>query len=152
MWVGSSFDPLDNAVSLSVVHWSVIHCVFAYDAFLKNNESVVKVQHAFRFHFNVVVLFPVRKQLWGELIVFEQRKQLIKNPTGPKSTVLTPKNTSRCSSKSTTFNEQTNPGSSNFSFFYSTYHQPWVEVPSLEVINRSIANTYWLPSTFRICN
>ena len=28
-------------------------CVFAYDAFVKNNESIVKVQRAFKIHFNI---------------------------------------------------------------------------------------------------
>lgn len=29
------------------------HCVFAYNEFVNNNESVAKVQHVFRYHFNV---------------------------------------------------------------------------------------------------
>ncbi|XP_050432059.1 uncharacterized protein LOC126840402 [Adelges cooleyi] len=36
-----------------MAQWSVVHRVFAYDAFVKNNDSIDKVQRAFRHHFKV---------------------------------------------------------------------------------------------------
>jgi hypothetical protein len=44
---------LYNTISVAMEQWTVEHCMFAYDAYVKNAESITAVQRLFRVHFNL---------------------------------------------------------------------------------------------------
>lgn len=78
--------------------WSVVHRVFAYDAFVKNNESIVKVQRAFKIHFNIGRhgAVPDRKTIMRWVTAFRTTGKITKKkPPGPLRTITTPENTER---------------------------------------------------------
>ena len=78
--------------------WSVVHRVFAYDSFVKNNKSVVKVQRAFRNNFNIGRdgAVPDRKTIMRWVTAFRTTGIITKKkPPGPVRTVITPENTER---------------------------------------------------------
>ena len=79
-----------------MAQWSVVHRVFAYDAFVKNNESVVKVQRTLRLHFSAgcrgAALNGKTIMRWVDSFrTGTVNKKKKKN--GPKRTVTTPENT-----------------------------------------------------------
>ena len=42
-----------NAISVAMAQWTVEHRMFAYDAYVQNDESVTAGQRLFRVHFNL---------------------------------------------------------------------------------------------------
>uniref|UniRef100_A0A0A9YLJ5 Transposable element Tc3 transposase n=1 Tax=Lygus hesperus TaxID=30085 RepID=A0A0A9YLJ5_LYGHE len=78
--------------------WGVEHRVFVYDAFVKNNESVVAVQRAFRIRFNVPRrgAIPDRKTIIKWVNAFRTTGVITKQkPPGPARTTRTPENVER---------------------------------------------------------
>jgi hypothetical protein len=74
--------------------WSVVHRVFPYGSFDKNNELVVKVQHVFRINFNIGRhdAIPDRKTIIRWVTAFQL---LQKKPSGSVRTMTTPENMER---------------------------------------------------------
>lgn len=76
-----------------------MYCVFTYDAFIKNNESMMKVQHLFRIHFNIRHRGAVsnRKTIMKWVTAFRTTEIITKKSrtSSPERTVTTPENTER---------------------------------------------------------
>lgn len=75
--------------------WTVQHRVFAYDSYVRNNQSIVAVQHEFRRHFNIARhdSVPTRNTIlrWAES--FRLRGTVMKRrPPGAPRSVHTPEN------------------------------------------------------------
>lgn len=81
-----------------MAQWDVVHRVFAYDTFVKNNESIIAVQRAFRTRFNVGRhgVVPTRKTIMRWVTAFRTTGNIMnKKLPGPTRTVTTPENTER---------------------------------------------------------
>uniref|UniRef100_A0A146LCR5 BESS domain-containing protein n=2 Tax=Lygus hesperus TaxID=30085 RepID=A0A146LCR5_LYGHE len=78
--------------------WGVVHRVFALDEFLKNGESVVAVQRAFRIRFNIGRhgTVPSRNTLMRWVTSFRSTGSVMKKkPPGPARTATTEENVER---------------------------------------------------------
>lgn len=78
--------------------WTVEHRVFAYDCFVRNNESVTVVQREFRRHFNIHRnrAVPSRNTILRWVESLRRRGELInRRPRGAPRTVRTPENVER---------------------------------------------------------
>ncbi|XP_039758681.1 uncharacterized protein LOC120632758 [Pararge aegeria] len=78
--------------------WGVVHRVFAYDEFVKSNESVVAAQRAFRQRFNIERhgAIPNRKTVMRWVNAFRTTGNIMKKkPPGPTRTATTPENVER---------------------------------------------------------
>uniref|UniRef100_A0A146LES1 DUF4817 domain-containing protein n=1 Tax=Lygus hesperus TaxID=30085 RepID=A0A146LES1_LYGHE len=78
-----------------MVSWTVEHRVFAYDCFVRNNESVTVVQREFRRHFKIHRnrAVPSRNTILRWVESLRSRGELInRRPRGVPRTVRTPEN------------------------------------------------------------
>lgn len=78
--------------------WSVQHRVFTYDSFVRNNESIVAVQHEFRRHFNIARndSVPTRNTILRWVQSFRSVGTVMnKRPPGTHRAVRTPENVER---------------------------------------------------------
>ena len=75
--------------------WTVEHRVFAFECFVRNNESVTAVQREFRRHFNIHrnIGVPSRNTILRWVESLRRRGELInRRPRGAPRTVRTPVN------------------------------------------------------------
>lgn len=95
------FDSSVYSIILPVVvmePWTVEHRVFAYDCFVRNNESVIVVQRELRRHFNIHRnrTVPSRNTILRWVESLRRRGELNnRRPRGAPRTVRTPENVER---------------------------------------------------------
>jgi len=81
-----------------MVPWTIEHRVFAYDSYVKNNESVTAVRREFRRHFNIHrnQAVPTHKTIVRWVNSLRTRGTLMnRRPVGAPRTVRTPENVER---------------------------------------------------------
>ena len=81
-----------------MVLWTIEHRVFAYDSYVKNNESVTAVRREFRRHFNIHrnQAVPTHKTIVRWVNALRTRGTLMnRRPVGAPRTVRTPENAER---------------------------------------------------------
>lgn len=81
-----------------MVPWTIEHRVFAYDSYVKNNESVTAVRREFRRHFNIHrnQAVPTHKTIVRWVNALRTRGTLMnRRPVGAPRTVRTPENVER---------------------------------------------------------
>ena len=75
--------------------WSLEHCVFAYDTYVKNGESVTETQHLFKRRFNIGCHgnVPSRNFILRWVNALRTTGSLLKTkPPSPTKTARTPGN------------------------------------------------------------
>jgi transposase len=89
---------LYNAISVAMEQWTVEHRMFAYDAYVKNAESITAVQRLFRVHFNLGRhgIVPSRNTILRWVDNLRTTGSIVKKkPPGPTKTARTPDNIER---------------------------------------------------------
>ena len=84
------------AISVAVMpQWTLEHRVFAYDSFVKSDESIIETQRLFRCRFIIGRHgnIPSRNTILRWVTSFRTRGTVVKKkPPGPVATARTPEN------------------------------------------------------------